>query len=356
MKIKTFVFLLLYLCVDTFGYSQTFDPLDTILSKPLVIGIDTYSYLIKDDTYYEFSVERIITLKNAYVIQLQTTIDTISVDCFVVSPKGIDRKGMKIKKGQHYRMFLNRYNLFPVRASIESINTSDFLLGGRIASVNEDGLFKYMFYSPMLSGNRIRSMSDIERGNRFFAKDSLLIADFTQSFINLISKNFTQEQLYSVIDPKAMKKIMGDYSVDIQGRSPGEVLQRYKKKYPWRIDVSPPKYYSKRELRAESTYQLFCKLLNKQYRLPSEQETDDAAMILDLKLLYSCKDTLYTIRVIWENAGLKKRYVAVFDVEKNNDGFRIKHFNKPHHCYRLYVPKDNLRFVPLIRELQFIDF
>lgn len=348
MRIKTFIIIAIIYCFNTLGYSQSFDILDTIFPRPQVIGMDTYSYLIKDDTLYEFSVEYIFTLKNGFVLQLRTTIDTTNIVCFAVSPKGIDNSGVAIKKGQKYWLLLKRYNLIPARAGIESFDVADFLLGGRLVSVNENGLYKYMFYSPMLSGNRIKSMSNVEQGNSEFAKDSLSIAVFTQSFINIISKKFTKEQLYSVIDPKSMKTIMGKYSVHIQGRSPSDLGISTCKKHSWDLDAAPPKYYSRRTLRRESTYQLFCKMLDKEYVLSLEQESTDYANILNLQLLYSCK-SLYTIRVIWENASFKKKYVAVFDIEKRDNGFIIKHFNKPYQGYRLYIKENNQRFVPLIK-------
>lgn len=338
-----------FMSISMIALSQTSDPLDSIFPKPQIYGVDTYSYLIKDNSLYDFLVKDIISLKNAYVIELQTTIDATTVGCFVVSPKNNNYKGVKIQKGQHYNMSLRRYNIIPARVSIESVTTVDFLFGNRLASVNEDGTFKYVFCSPTLIGDRIKNQYDIDRENHCFARDSLGIVDYMQSFISLISKNFSQNQLYSIIDTVSMKKIFGQYSVYVQGRSPKELLCQHQHVYPWSIYHSPQKHYSKREIRNRSTYELFYEVISNEYRLPDETCSLDSIQLLDIDLLYSCDTSSYTIRVIWENAILKKKYVAVCSLQKKDNYYVLTGFNKPYRGYRLYVRSENKDFVPMIK-------
>lgn len=349
MKFKTVRIIVCLLYMHTFVHSQTYDLLDTIFPKPQIYGIDTYSYLIKDDSLYDFLVKDIISLKNAYVIRLLTIIDTKTVECFVISPICNEKKGEKIKKGQHYNMSLKRYNLIPARVSIESVVAVDFLFGNKLASVNEDGTFKYVFCSPILIGNQIRNRYDIDREKYYFARDSLGIVDYMQFFISLISKNFSQNQLYSIIDTVAIKKILGQYSVYVQGRSPKELLFQHRHMYTWSIYRSPQKHYSKREIRKKSAYELFYEMISNEYRLPDETYSLDSVQLLDIDLLYSCDTSSYTVRVIWENATLKKRYVAVCSLLKKNNNYVLTGFNKPYRGYRLYAKYDNQRFVPIIK-------
>ena len=338
----------MFMSISMIAHSQTSDPLDSIFPKTQIYGVDTFSYLIKDNSLYDFLVKDIISLKNAYVIKLQTTIDATPVECFVVSPKSNNYKGVKIQKGQHYNMSLRRYNIIPARVSIESVEAVDFLFGNRLASVNEDGTFKYVFCSPTLIGNRIKNQYDIDREKQNFARDSLGIVDYLQSFISLISKKFSQNQLYSIIDTVSIKKIFGQYSVYVQGRSPKELLCQHEHVYPWSIYRSPQKHYSKREIRNKSTYELFYEMISNKYRLPYETHGHDLIQLLDIDLLYSCDTSSYTIRVIWENVTLKKRYVAVCSLLKKNNNYVLTGFNKPYSGYRLSARSENQRFVPII--------
>lgn len=349
MKLKTVIIFVCVFCMHIPVHSQADDLLDTIFPKPQIYGVDTYSYLIEDDSLYDFLVKDIISLKNAFVIQLTTIIDTKTVECFVISPICNEKKGEMIKKGQHYNMSLKRYNLIPARVSIESVAAVDFLFGNKLASVNEDGTFKYVFCSPTLIGNQIRNQDDIDREKYYFSRDSLGIVDYMDNFISLISKNFSQDQLYSVIDTVAIKKNLGQYSVYVQGRSPKELLCQHRHKYPWSIYQSPQKHYSKREIRNRSTYELFYEMISKEYRLPDETCSLDSVQLLDIDLLYSCDTSSYTVRVIWENSTLKKRFVAVCSLLKKNNNYVLTGFNKPYRGYRLYAKSDNQRFVPIIK-------
>ena len=325
MKLKTVIIFVCVFCMHIPVHSQADDLLDTIFPKPQIYGVDTYSYLIEDDSLYDFLVKDIISLKNAFVIQLTTIIDTKTVECFVISPICNEKKGEMIKKGQHYNMSLKRYNLIPARVSIESVAAVDFLFGNKLASVNEDGTFKYVFCSPTLIGNQIRNQDDIDREKYYFSRDSLGIVDYMDNFISLISKNFSQDQLYSVIDTVAIKKNLGQYSVYVQGRSPKELLCQHRHKYPW-------SYYHFRK-----------------YQLPDETCSLDSVQLLDIDLLYSCDTSSYTVRVIWENSTLKKRFVAVCSLLKKNNNYVLTGFNKPYRGYRLYAKSDNQRFVPIIK-------
>lgn len=346
MKLKIIVFCCLFYLIKT-AYSQDFDPLDTLFPKAQVSGIDTYSYVIREDTYYKFYVKDILPLRNGYFLELETHIDTKDVICFAISPKIKGKNGEKLKIGSQYEIFLKRYNIIPARVTIESVWASDFLLGGTMMSVNEDGTYKYLFCSPMLSGNRIRSKSEMEVAKCAFSKDSIALADFLNAFVNLISKVYSQEQWYSKVDSFAVKKIMGQYSVYIQGRSPDDMFGPITKNKSWSIYRTPPKLYSKKELHRKSTYQLFREMLKKEYGMPSGVSSPDMVRIIDMQLLYFCNTSfLYTVRFIWEDAAIKKRYVAVCDIKKTRDGYVLTGFNKPYWGYRLYAQKNNIRFVP----------
>lgn len=340
------LFFLLNICVV--ASSQTSDPLDTIYQSPKIYGMDNYSYLIQGDTFYDFSVKKITNLRDGILMCLTTEIDTTTVDCFVISPQRHPAQGEKIKEGGRYKLLLKRYNLVPANAGIEYIDVVDFLLGGKKISVNEDGIYKYMFYSPFLSGRRIMKKSKIEQATRNFSKDSADIADFIKRFTGLINENFTQKELYSICDKTSLKKSMAKYGVYGQGRSPQDLLQEHISKFPWTIEQTPPKYYSIGDMLKKDVYQMFREMLQEEYRLPSNESNKASISILVIQPLYFNVPSLYTLRVIWEDKDLKKRYVAVCEVKKTGEGtFLLSSFNKPYQGYRLNMYENNIRYVPL---------
>jgi hypothetical protein len=336
---------ILFLNISMIALSQTTDPLDTIFPKSQILSIDEFSYLIEEDSLYDFFVNDIICLQRGFMIHLTTIKDSTSVNCFVVSPKRRNSKGMKLKKGGHYMLFLRRYNSIPTRATIEAVDVSDFLLGGETVSVNEDGTYKYMFFSPLLSGKRIKEKSGWEHAKSAFVKDSSEIIHFIHDFIDMIGEGFSQERLYSMCDTVSMKRAMKKYAVYNQGRRPRDLPHQHALKYPWTINQSPPCLYSKKDLRQNNLFQLFSEMLYKEYRLPSKSSRD-STLIIKMQMFYSCNTSLYTIKVVWEDTYLKKRYVAVCDIKRRLNGFVLSSFNKPYRGYRLYSEENNIRYVP----------
>lgn len=243
-------------------------------------------------------------------------------------------------------MCLKRYNIIPARVAIESIDVSDFLLGGKIISVNEDGTYKYMFCSPLLSGIYLKKIKKIEEERSSFSKDSLNIIGFMNKLIGIINENYTQTELYSIVDTSSIKKTMRQYGIFCQGRKPGDLLQYNTNKYPWSITQSPKKYYSKRQMRQNNTYQLFREMLHKEYHLPDIKKDKNTVNIKDMQMLYACDTSLYTVRLVWENVSIRKKYVIICDIKKTSSGFVLTGINKPYRGYRQYVKENNERFVP----------
>ena len=202
-----------------------------------------------------------------------------------------------------------------------------------------------MFFSPMLCGNRIKNYSIVEEEKSSFVKDSVDIAAFMDNFINLISKNYTQEQLYSIMDTNAVKKLMSKYSVYVQGRNPNDLIN-YNRHHSWSIYQTPRKYYSKKELRQKNTYQLFSEMLVEEYDLPIDKTSFSRPYITDIQCFFITEDFLYTIRVVWENLAVKKRYVVVCNIKKTDSGYILMGINKPYWEYGLSIKENNCRFVP----------
>ena len=73
MKFKTVRIIVCLLYMHTFVHSQTYDLLDTIFPKPQIYGVDTYSYLIKDDSLYDFLLKDIIPLKRLFALSNKYT-------------------------------------------------------------------------------------------------------------------------------------------------------------------------------------------------------------------------------------------------------------------------------------------
>lgn len=338
------IFSILLINIILTANSQPFE-LQEKIHRTQVYGLDTYSHLIQEDTYYKFYIKDIISVHNGYLFHLATYIDTLEVQCYAISPKIKIRKGEKIKKGHDYELCLKKYNTYPADVAVESVKATDFLFGNVLIPVNQAGTYKYMFFSPMLCGNRIKNYSIVEEEKSSFVKDSVDIAAFMDNFINLISKNYTQEQLYSIMDTNAVKKLMSKYSVYVQGRNPNDLIN-YNRHHSWSIYQTPRKNYSKKELRQKNTYQLFSEMLVEEYDLPIDKTSFSRPYITDIQCFFITEDFLYTLRVVWENLAVKKRYVVVCNIKKTDSGYILMGINKPYWEYGLSIKENNCRFVP----------
>ena len=58
MKLKTVIIFVCVFCMHIPVHSQADDLLDTIFPKPQIYGVDTYSYLIEDDSLYSLVKEK----------------------------------------------------------------------------------------------------------------------------------------------------------------------------------------------------------------------------------------------------------------------------------------------------------
>ena len=59
---------ILFLNISMIALSQTTDPLDTIFPKSQILSIDEFSYLIEEDSLYDFFVNDIICLQRGFMI------------------------------------------------------------------------------------------------------------------------------------------------------------------------------------------------------------------------------------------------------------------------------------------------
>lgn len=350
---KRKIILLIILLMDiTHSFSQviTTDPLDSIYPYFSVRGqADSASFMIKENHNYLFTIDNIYRIRNGYIIEAETKIDSIVVLCYIVSPKINSNHSAPMQIKQTYELQLNRYFFTPSQVSTESVDVSDILLGNRTLSINKDGYYCYLFSCRNIIGSYIKDRQTVESEKNLFVNDSMQLTSTIKDFIAMVSSSYSQDELYSMIDTLAVKKTISAYGIYIQGRSPSDFLLNYHKmkKKKWFFFNSPSYYYSKKELKRQSTYQIFSSMLKRDYDLPLQDSVNNNKIFLiDIKLLYYLNN-VYTIQARWCNSEINKRYVIILNLKKQGNNFMIVGFNKSFDGYRNYVPNHNLEFVPI---------
>lgn len=121
--------------------------------------LNTFSFLIEEGVYYDFKIDRIDKLQNAYGILMRTQIDGRDVVAYVISPKS-ERKRQyeKIRKGEKYSISLRRYVKGPISRNIENPKTYDILLANSITPLMSIGSFAHIFVSENVLGLNILNL------------------------------------------------------------------------------------------------------------------------------------------------------------------------------------------------------
>jgi len=335
------------------------DPLDNIdgrLSSP--VRNNNLSFLLQEDSCYDFRVANIISLSNGYIILARTKVESFNIWAYIVTSKkhpDIKIIQKKIKKGKNYKLHLRRYFLLPAWVGIERGYTVDIMLGNKTMSINQNGDYSYLFTSFDIEGlYQIKSREVVIRKQKF-EEEEINIRNSILPFLEYISYGKQVYNLFDIVDTLQIKRSLNRYGHYWWWRNPSN-FDYSERKYEWSIGYPVKKHDwmnkdgMKRDTLNPKIYEeVFWGMLKEQYKLPIDSQDMDRDFLyssIRLKLLYYSPSDIYTVQVIWKIPNVKKTFIAIINIQKKKDTYKIIGFNKPYRGYRLYLEEKNERFIP----------
>lgn len=321
-------------------HSQPSDPLDSIYGLRLCTYNDN-SFLIQEDIPYDIQIKKIIKLSNGCCLISHTIVDGFNITFPIITP--VSYKNLKIKKKRSYILYLNRYFLIPSMGFDERGLTVDIMLDGHIITLN-DGFFSYWFVSPNIADGHILSNAEYHQKKLFFEqkKENLEIA--IKPFLEFISYTNTVIP-EDILDTSRIKQTMLSY-----GESVWSMHNTMGKKIKTKDFLSPKNRFGQPfpTLNDKTTFfDAIKELLKIDYQLPVSSQFHNIN-IKNVKLIdYSIKNRIWTIQVIWEIAGLDKRYVIILGIKESTLKPLIIGLNRAYYGYHLNSTTSNYKYVPI---------
>lgn len=341
--------------VSAQNYVDTFpkDPLDSIWDYRASIINTDLSFLIEEDSCYDFCVMKIYSLPSGYIILTKSQINNYNVWAYIVTPKkcpDIKYIQKRIKRGENYKLHLRRYFLLPAQAGIEYGITVDVMLGKKTIGINENGYYSYLFTSFDIEGLYQIKSKEILRRKLKFKEEESKIKNSIVPFLEHISYGIQSHNLYNIMDTLQIKRSLNRYGFGVWGRSPFD-LDYPEKKYKWSLDYPVKKYdWRKRDkINPKNFQEIFWTMLEKHYCLPIDYQVKDSNFLysnIQLKLLYYSNPNIYTVQVIWKLPNVNKTFIAILNVQKKKNVYKIIGFNRAYDGYGLEIQEGNKRYVP----------
>ena len=311
------------------------------------------SFLLQEDSCYVFRIYHIISLPSGYLIQAHTMVDSFNVWAYIVTPKTHPSSNLiqkKIKKGGSYKLHLRKYFLLPAWVGIESGRTVDVMLGNKTLSINENGYYSYLFSSLDLEGLYQIKSQEVAFRERKFQKEEINLKNSISPFLEYISYGKPTDNLFNTVDTLQIKRSLNRYGQYWWGRNPSD-FGHTKKRFKWSLDYPVKKHdWLERDGVNSNEYEaVFWKMLKKDYCLPTDTQNLDRNFLyssIKLKLLHYSEQFIYTVQVIWKLANVNKTYIAILDIQKEGNDYKIVGLNKAYGGYRLYMKEGNSLFVP----------
>lgn len=329
---KTNLLIIILLVSQILVFSQENDyyyPKDSLLPEYDIFKNNHLSFLIKDDTYYNFYIDEITPLKNGYFIRCITIIDTFTVSAYVITdkiPKLFYAK--KIKQTEVYHLCLKRYNVKPLVASLDTYENVDVMIGENIVHIGAAGSFNYIFTSKNLNGLSYVDSFKVKKKLIKYEIEKEKIRNTIELFINAISYDAYSKNLYIFVDTNLLKESIKNHSQSIVRRTlPSVPSKLYPPYNPVLIDWNEVFNINPNDF---ST--LFWKMININMNLPIKSNIDtNLTKIYDIKmeLLHMSKDGIYTIRTKWKLFENGDEYCAMINIKKEKNKYTIIGFNRP---------------------------
>lgn len=309
-----------------FGFSQEKDyyyPKDSLLPEYVHFKNFHLSFLIQDDTYYNFYIYEIIPLKQGYFIHCVTIIDTFTVSAYVVTDKNPRLfYAKKIKQTEEYHLCLKRYNESPIGAGLDLYKNVDVMIGENIVHVGAAGSFNYIFTTKNLNGLSYVDSFKVKKKEIKYDLEKEKIRNTLELFINAISYDAYSKNLYLFVDTTLIKESIKNHSTYVVRRTLPSVPSKLYPPYnpvliDWKedFDINPNDFSA-----------LFWKMIKINMNLPIKSNIDiNLTKINDIKmeLLHMSKDGIYTIRTKWKFYERGSEYIAIINIKKQKNTYKI---------------------------------
>lgn len=351
-QIKRLVFIVFICALGSLSAQNNMNSLPKDPLEGTFIRNKNLSFLLHEDSCYNFYISDIIPLPDGYIILASTEVDGYCVYPYIVTPKknpDIKIRQKKIKKGNCYKLRLRKYFLLPASVGIESGRIIDVMMGNRTMSVNENGFYSYLFTSFDIEGLYQIKDQEVAIRKRKFQEEELNLKNSVLPFLEYISYRKYADNLFDIVDTLHVKNSLNRYGACCWGRNPSDDFS-HPEKYEWGL-AYPPKKHNWEEtdgINPRKYEEIFWGMLKKEYRLPIDSQNMDEDFFyssIKLKLLYYSQPEIYTVQVIWKIPNVKKTFVAIINIQKTKDRYKIIGFNKPYRRYNLYL-EENERYVP----------
>ncbi|MDR2980224.1 MAG: hypothetical protein LBV02_07285 [Bacteroidales bacterium] len=328
------------------------DPLNSIWKYPAPVRNYDLSFLLQEDSCYDFKITGIKSLPEGYIMQARTCVDSLNVRAYLVTPKGYPIKSVqkRIKRGKNYRLHLRRYFLLPARVGIEAGSTVDVMLGNKVISINENGEYTYLFTSLDMEGLYQIKSRDVAVKKQKFQKEEANLKNNILPFLEYVSWGVQPNNLLDIIDTTQVKRSLRKYGKHYWSRHPSDIYHP-ERRYEWQLDHPVEKhdwrYWD--SINPKNYDEVFWRMLKRDYHLPLTVQDvcrDSLYSSIKLKLLYYSKPNIYTVQVAWKIPNVNKTYVAILNIQRKEDAYKVIGFNRAYGGYHLYLEEGNERFVP----------
>lgn len=276
--------------------------------------LNTFSFLIEEGVYYDFRIDRIDKLQNAYGFLMHTQIDGRDVVAYVISPKSeLIRQYEKIRKGKNYSINLRRYVKGPISRNIENPKIYDILLANSITPLMSIGSFAHIFISENLLGLNYIQPLYLEENNKI--KSQLLkdVEEFVLSFAQGVLIDKDTSLLCSMTDSSQLKKTLVDASYFV---GPSMVERRFKKP-----PKNLPKAIDKLKIDTNDFQNLFWQMLEKVNPFSIESNNFKIEDIkLDILYYY---DDIFNVRLLWQNSRSRFPCAMHLSIKKLQNEYKL---------------------------------
>ena len=251
-----------------------------------------------------------------------TVIDTLTVSAFVITDK--KNKNFftkKIQKKEVYSLNLKRYNEETIEPYWWSYRNIDVLIGEDNISVGFVGLFNYIYTTKNLNGLSYVDSIKVKKRLKKYVFEKNKIKNTIEPFLKAISYKAYSQSFIQSIDTTLFKESIKNHSYETS-----------KRKRPLKINNDIP--FSPDIINWETEYRInnndfvsqFWFLIRDYFSLPLESNIDtNFAQITNLKieLLHISKEGIYTLRTRWNIEEKGKEYIAILNVKKQKNKYKI---------------------------------
>lgn len=304
------------------------------------------AFMIKEDSSYSVTVESIITFKEGYLIKGTTLCNGEQVEIIIVSPKlqifNADYK-QKIKKGDVVSLRLHRYFFVPACITCDDVFPIDVMLGGKTIGINQDGRFSYLFATNDLVGLYLKIETVKDNQIRLIKMDKDAIGQCVYSFVHYF---IYEDRLDPApfLDTLKLKKSLQKYSEYTNGRVPYETYKRNQRKWhKGTFDKMPPYYHWKQwdgidQNRFDEIFwqaRKGCRFYNLKPIKSDSTLKEVFYKDMRIKILYCNYNEIYTIQIFANIPETGDSFVAIVDIQKYGNEFKVIGLNKYYKEYNI---------------------